>query len=191
MERQFRQGAAELEAVPSVIRAAGALITTLREVQKSDLGHIRVLEYYLSGRFMELDPTARRNLELTETMRSKEKRGSLLGVLDKTKTAMGGRLLRSWLEKPLLSPALIGKRLSAVEELVQKTVAREELILMLRGVSDLERVMARIVTGTANCRDLTALSAGCARLPELKEALAAWNPAWQRRWQNSLTRWKI
>ena len=172
VERQFRQGAAELEAVPAVIRAAGALITTLREVQKSDLGHIRVLEYYLSGRFMELDPTARRNLELTETMRSKEKRGSLLGVLDKTKTAMGGRLLRSWLEKPLLSPALIGKRLSAVEELVQKTVAREELILMLRGVSDLERVMARIVTGTANCRDLTALSAGCARLPELKEALA-------------------
>ena len=175
VEQQFQKTAAELgiEAVPAVVRAAGALLATLKDAQKSELSHIRVLEYYLSGRFMELDVAARRNLELTETMRSKEKRGSLLWVLDKTKTAMGGRLLRSWLEKPLLDPAAIGRRLSAVDELVKKTVCREELILLLRDVSDLERVMARIVTGTANCRDLAALSAGCAPLPELRKALSA------------------
>ena len=80
-----------------------------------------------AGRFMELDLTARRNLELTETMRAKEKRGSLLWVLDQTKTAMGSRMLRSWLEKPLLSPKRINARLDAVEELVQNTVGREEL----------------------------------------------------------------
>ena len=172
VEGQFRKTLAELEleAVPLVVRAAGALLTTLRTVQKSELVHIRHLEYYLSGRFMELDLTARRNLELTETMRSKEKRGSLLWVLDKTATAMGGRLLRSWLEKPLLSPGLIGKRLSAVEELVQKTVDREELREMLRDVSDLERLMARIVNGTANCRDLVSLATGCMRLPEIRAA---------------------
>ena len=173
VESQFRRSVEELgiAAVPVVICAAGGLLATLQAVQKTELSHIRTMEYYLSGRFMELDLTARRNLELTETMRSKERRGSLLGVLDRTKTAMGGRLLRSWLEKPLLSPALIGKRLSAVEELVKKTVAREELILMLRDVSDLERAMGRVVSGTANCRDFAALSAGCARLPEIREAL--------------------
>ncbi|MCI8526572.1 MAG: DNA mismatch repair protein MutS [Oscillospiraceae bacterium] len=174
VERQFGKSLEELglAAAPAVVAAAGALLSTLRAVQRSELGHIRVLDYYLSGRFMELDAAARRNLELTETMRSQARRGSLLGVLDKTKTSMGGRLLRSWLEKPLLSPARIGKRLAAVDELVKKTVPREELIVLLRDISDLERIMARIVTGTANCRDLTALSAGTARLPELKAALA-------------------
>ena len=172
VEAQFRKSLAELEleAVPAVVRAAGALLVTLKTVQRSDLVHIRVLEYYLTGRFLDLDLTARRNLELTETMRSREKRGSLLGVLDKTVTAMGGRLLRSWMEKPLLSPALIGKRLGAVEELVRRTVDREELRRTLREVSDLERILARIVNGTAGGRDLAALSAGCAALPALKAA---------------------
>jgi DNA mismatch repair protein MutS len=160
-----------LEASPHVLRAAGALISTLVEAQKTDLNHIREISYYVSGKFMELDLNARRNLELTETLRSKEKRGSLLWVLDKTKTAMGGRLLRSWLEKPLLSPAAIGKRLSAVEELVNDTVAREELRRLLRDVSDLERIMARIVTGTANARDLVALANGTAVLPQLRAQL--------------------
>ena len=155
----------------SVIRAAGALLAALKENQKSELGHVRELDYYLSGKFMDLDLTARRNLELTQTMRAGEKRGSLLWVLDKTKTAMGSRMIRSWLEKPLLNPQQINKRLEAVEELVNATVAREELILMLREVTDLERVMARIVTGTCNCRDLRQLSNGAAELPRIKEAL--------------------
>ena len=169
VESQFEKRPAELP--EAVIRAAGALLTALKENQKSELGHVRELDYYLSGKYMDLDLTARRNLELTQTLRAGEKRGSLLWVLDKTKTAMGSRMLRSWLEKPLLNPQQINKRLEAVEELVNATVAREELILMLREVSDLERVMARIVTGTCNCRDLRQLSNGAAELPRIKAAL--------------------
>ncbi len=155
-----------------VICAAGALIAHLRQAQKTDLGHIRSLEYYLSGRFMELDLTARRNLELTETMRSKEKKGTLLWVLDKTKTAMGGRMLRSWIERPLLSPAAITRRSGAVAELVKLTVAREELIALLRSVTDFERIMGRLIAGTANCRDLVSLASGCDVLPQLRGLLA-------------------
>jgi DNA mismatch repair protein MutS len=171
---QFGKTVQELgiAAQQSVILSAGALLGKLRQLQRGELSHIRSFEYYLSGKFMELDLNARRNLELTETLRGKEKRGSLLWVLDKTKTAMGSRMLRSWLEKPLLSPAEIGRRQSAVEELVRKTIPREELICQLREVTDLERVMARIVTGTANCRDLVSLAAGTARLPAIKAALA-------------------
>ncbi len=172
--RQFGEAQIEqlgLTACPHVLRAAGALLVTLLDAQKADLGHIREISYYVSGKFMELDLTARRNLELTETFRSKEKRGSLLWVLDKTRTAMGGRLLRSWLEKPLLSPAAIGKRLNAVEELTEHTVEREELRRLLHEISDLERVMARIVTGTANARDLLSLANGAAPLPELRTLL--------------------
>ncbi len=161
-----------LETVPAVVRAAGALLKALRDNRKSDLPHVRELDYYLSGKFMDLDLTARRNLELTQTMRAGEKRGSLLWVLDKTKTAMGSRLLRSWLEKPLLNPQQINKRLEAVAELVDNTVAREELILRLREVSDLERVMARIVTAACNCRDFRQLSNGAAPLPEIKASLS-------------------
>lgn len=152
--------------------AVGALVRMLRQTQKCDLGHIRELEFYLSGKFMALDLTARRNLELTETLRSKEKRGSLLWVLDKTKTAMGGRLLRAWLERPLLNPAQITRRLSATQELVNKAVDREELILLLRGVTDFERAMARIATGSANCRDLVSLAQGAQPLPQLRARLS-------------------
>ena len=126
---------------------------------------------------MQLDPAAWRNLEITQTLRAKEKRGSLLWVLDHTKTAMGGRLLHSWLEKPLLNPAAIQKRLNAVEELTQQTVRREELILALRPVTDFERLMARIVTGSANCRDLVALAGGCRALPEVLQQLEGVNAA--------------
>ena len=162
-------GLAGLE--PSVI-AAGALLKTLRTLQKNDLAHIRNLEYYTTGKFMELDMDARRNLELTETMRSKEKRGSLLWVLDKTHTAMGGRMLRSWLEKPLLDAAEIGRRHSAVEELVGNTICRSELEEALKDVSDFERIMTRIVTGTVNCRDLLGLARGLRALPEVKNQLS-------------------
>lgn len=155
----------------NAICAAGALLSVMRDTQKNDLTHIRKLEAYQAGTFMALDLTVRRNLELTETMRTHEKRGSLLWVLDKTKTAMGGRMLRSWLEKPLLNPAQIEQRLNAVDELYKNTVDREELILQLRRVSDIERIMARIVTGTANCRDLVSFSAGVSPLPEIRRLL--------------------
>ena len=149
------------------IIAGGALLQQLRFVQKNDLQHIRTLQHYTTGLFMELDMDARRNLELTETLRSKEKKGTLLWVLDKTQTSMGGRMLRSWLEKPLLDATQITARHSAVENLVKDTVRRGELQQALRGVSDLERVMTRIVTGSANARDLLGLGAGLRALPEV------------------------
>ena len=151
--------------------ASATLLQTLLTLQKNDLAHIRQLQYYTSGKFMELDMDARRNLELTETMRSKEKRGTLLWVLDKTHTAMGGRLLRSWLEKPLLDASEIMRRHSAVEELVGATVCRGELEEALKDVTDLERVMTRIVTGTVNARDLLAFSHGLHALPQIKALL--------------------
>ena len=153
------------------VKACGGLIAHLREIEKSDLRHINRLEYYVSGEFMELDLSARRNLELTETLRNQEKRGSLLWVLDRTRTAMGGRMLRSWLEKPLLSPAKILRRSAAVQELVDNDMDRQELQLTLRDISDMERNMGRIVAGTANARDLLSMANAMAVLPGLKEQL--------------------
>ena len=121
---------------------------------------------------MELDLDAQRNLELIETMRSKDKRGSLLWVLDKTHTAMGGRMIRSWLEKPLLDPVEIGRRQNAVEELVNTPICRGELEQALKDVTDLERVMARISTGTVNARDLLGFASGLRALPEVKAQLS-------------------
>ena len=173
VEKQFGRPPDELGLTerPEVWRSAGALLRTLCELQKTGLSHVRELEFYVSGRFMELDLSARRNLELTETMRAGEKRGSLLWVLDHTKTAMGSRMLRSWLEKPLLSPKRINARLDAVEELTKNSIGRDELVHMLQDVSDYERVTARIVTGAANCRDLVSLGNGCEPLPELRAAI--------------------
>ena len=174
LERHFGASLAQLgvAGLPAAIASAGALLQTLLNVQKNDLKHIRELQYYTTGKFMELDLDARRNLELTETMRSKEKRGTLLWVLDKTHTAMGGRMLRSWLEKPLLDPVEITRRHAAVEELVDNMITRGELEEALRDVTDLERVMTRIVTGTVNCRDLLGLARGFRALPEVKAQLA-------------------
>ncbi|MBR2895256.1 MAG: DNA mismatch repair protein MutS [Oscillospiraceae bacterium] len=157
---------------PAAAMALGGLLHYLYETQKTDLSYITELEYYEQGRFMELDLTARRNLELTETLRSKEKRGSLLWVLDKTKTAMGARCLRSWLERPLLSVAAINRRLSAVDALTRDTMGREELILALTGINDMERLIGRVVYGSAGGRDLAALRTSLERLPHLKECLA-------------------
>ena len=174
LESHFAQPIAQLglSGLPAAIIASGALLELLRFVQKNDLAHIRQLQYYTTGKFMELDMDARRNLELTETLRSKEKKGTLLWVLDKTHTAMGGRMLRSWLEKPLLDAVEIGRRQSAVEELVGNTVCRGELIEALKDVTDLERVMTRIVTGTVNCRDLLGLARGLRSLPVIKQRLS-------------------
>ena len=122
---------------------------------------------------MELDLAARRNLELTETLRGKEKRGSLLWVLDKTKTAMGARNLRAWLQQPLVDVAAIDRRLSAVAALAEHTVAREELILALSGIADMERLIGRVVYGSAGGRDLVSLRASMERLPAVKAQLAS------------------
>ena len=162
-----------LTGLPAAIIASGTLLETLISLQKNNLTHIRQLQYYTTGKFMELDLDARRNLELTETMRSKEKKGSLLWVLDHTQTAMGSRMLRSWLEKPLLDPVEITRRHCAVEELVNATIARGELTDVLKDITDLERVQTRIVTGTVNARDLLGLARGMRALPQVKQLLGS------------------
>ena len=160
-----------------VVWAAGALMAYLIETQKTDLSHLSAVNYYTAGEFMELDLTARRNLELTETLRGGEKRGSLLWVLDKTCTPMGHRLIRSWLERPLLSPVQIGKRQGAVADLVNDSVTRQELSHELREVTDLERLIGRVVYGTAGGRDLVALSRGLGKLPALRLLLSPFSSA--------------
>ncbi len=174
LQTQFRTSldALGLASLPLAVSAAGGLLLTLLELQKNTLPHLRPIQYYTTGRFMELDLDARRNLELSETLRSKEKRGSLLWVLDKTRTAMGGRMLRSWMEKPLLDVLEITRRHEAVEELVNAAVERGELETALRDVTDFERVMARITAGSVNCRDLLGFAHGLRALPQVKSRLA-------------------
>ena len=172
VEGQFRAGLDSLpEGDRAAVQATGGLLSYLYETQKTDLSHIAVFTYYTAGQFMELDLTARQTLELTETMRGKEKKGSLLWVLDKTRTAMGHRLIRGWLERPLLSPAQIARRQQAVNDLVGDIITREELALELREVTDLERLIGRVVYGSAGGRDLAALGSGLGRLPRLRELL--------------------
>jgi len=174
VEAQFGKSAGDLglSGLGAAVVAAGALLSSLKEIQKNELSHIRDLEYYASGKFLVLDLAARRNLELTETLRRGEKKGSLLWVMDKTQTSVGSRLLRSFLEKPLLSPTAIERRLGATEELSKNTVLREDLRELLASVSDLERITSRAVTGIANAKDLYALAAGCTALPEIRDALS-------------------
>ena len=173
LQRHFGASVGQLGlgGMDAAVTAAGTLLQTLLDVQKNDLTHIRELQYYTSGKFMELDLNTRRNLELTQTLRGKDKKGSLLWVLDKTRTAMGGRLIRSWMEKPLLDIAEINRRQAAVQELVEGTVLRSQLADALDLISDFERIQTRIVTGSVNCRDLLGLARGFRALPELKAAL--------------------
>ena len=161
-----------LAGMPEAVIAAGTLLKTLVFIQKNPLKHIRCLQYYTTGQFMELDMDARRNLELCETMRAKERRGTLLWVLDKTKTAMGSRMLRSWLEKPLLDESTILHRQDAVEELLGTVLARGELTDAMQDVSDLERITSRIVTGSVNPRDMLGLARGLRALPPILQALS-------------------
>ena len=172
VEKQFKVGLNTLPREDTcTMQAAGGLLSYLYETQKTDLGHITTISYYTAGQYMELDLTARQTLELTATMRSRDKKGSLLWVLDKTKTAMGSRLLRSWIERPLLSPVQIGRRQQAVGDLVEDIVIREELALVLREVTDLERLIGRVVYGSAGGRDLVALNNGLGKLPKIRALL--------------------
>ncbi len=153
-------------------RAVGCLLAYLYETQMTGLERLRELSYYTDGQFMRLDVSTRRNLELVETMRGKEKRGSLLGVLDMTKTAMGKRLLRVWMERPLLQPDAIDERLDAVEELYKDSVLCGDLGEMLSGIYDLERIMTRIVYGSANARELRSLAQTIRAAAPVRERLS-------------------
>lgn len=154
-----------------IISCVGALINYLKKTQITGIERINSLSLYKDSQFLNLDFNTRRNLELIETMRSKDKKGSLLWVLDKTKTAMGKRLIRSWVEKPLVSCAGIVKRQNAVEELFKNTVLRMDITDSITGIFDIERLMTRIVYGSANARELRALCAAAEKLPDVKELL--------------------
>jgi len=143
------------------------LMSYLHATQKRSLGHITGVRWYESSQYMTLDPFTRRNLELTESARDRTKKGSLYGLLDRTTTAMGSRLLRRWIEKPLMSRRLIEDRLEAVDKLYAQLIVREELRAALKKVYDLERLAGRIAFGSANARDLTALKASLMRVPEI------------------------
>ncbi len=157
---------------PVAMRASGALISYIEETAKVPLNHITHIDHYLQSKYMVLDKFTRRNLELTQTMRQKEKRGSLLWVLDKTSTAMGARKLRSWLEEPLLDVEMIKKRQDAVEVLLEDLLLRSDLTMFLKQIYDLERLVSKLVYGNINPRDFIALKQSLAVLPELKMRLS-------------------
>ncbi len=174
VRRQFA-ASMETETVadhPMIVCAVGALLRYLMDTQQSDLSNLDTLQLYYQGQYLELDLNARRNLELFETMRTKEKRGSLLWVLDHTKTAMGARMLRQWMSKPLRSPNQILQRQKAVGELKDDLVRRTALTDELRQMFDIERLIGRIVYGTANCRDMRSMCATLEHVPEIRIQLA-------------------
>lgn len=148
--------------------ASGALLQYLKETQKTALTHMSRLTAYTTGKYMLLDSSTRRNLELCETLREKQKRGSLLWVLDKTKTAMGARNLRKYVEQPLIDKDSINERLDAVEEFKNNAILREEIREYLAPVYDLERLVSKITYQTANPRDLTAFESSLSMLPHIK-----------------------
>ncbi len=173
--RQFGEDFSERNGIPEdspAITALSALINYLADTQKQDVSNINKLTYYSNEQFLALDVNTRRNLELCEAMRTREKKGTLLWVLDKTKTAMGSRLLRKWVEQPLISVNLICERQEAVKELFSSFIAKEELRDLLFGINDIERLLTKIVYGTANGRDLVSLMSACERLPKIRELLA-------------------
>ena len=156
----------------AMICAVGALLNYIEEAEKGDISYIRDLDVYTDGQYLEMDINSRRNLELVESLRNKERRGSLLWVLDKTATAAGARMLRQWVEHPLLNVSAIERRQSAVEELCGDFMLREELGEELSHILDLGRLITRIVYGNANAKDLRAVCNSVSVLPEVKRLLS-------------------
>ncbi len=153
------------------ICSLGAMLKYLKDTQKRDLSHLSELKFYTNENYLRLDANTRRNLEITETMREKTKRGSLLGVLDKTKTAMGARRLKSWIDRPLVNADKISYRLSAVEELYNDTDMREDLTEALKKIYDIERIISKVVYGSCNARDFLSLKQSLKKLPDIRKAV--------------------
>ena len=154
------------------VAAINGLTAYLNETQKIKLDHINKIDLYKTTRYMALDVSARRNLELTDRMRDKSKRGTLLWVLDKTSTSMGGRMLRRWINDPLVDVKAINERLEAVKELKENMILRGDILESLNKVYDIERLAGRISYGNANARDLISLKNSLSKLPELKQELS-------------------
>jgi len=155
-----------------IVPAINALLTYLTETQKTNLDHINTIKLYSITQYMALDINARRNLELTEKMRDKSKKGTLLWVLDKTSTSMGGRLLRRWINDPLIDVKEINKRLDSVKELKNSIILKGDIIEALKKVYDIERLAGKIAYGNANGRDLISLKNSVKQLPEIKQILS-------------------
>ncbi len=158
---------------PEMIMAIGALLGYIKETQMSEVSFVREINIYSKGKYLDLDMNTRRNLELVETMRSKEKRGSLLWVLDKTKTAMGARLLRTWIVKPLLNQSTIVKRQKAVGAFVKGRLIAEDISDLFSNILDIERLTAKAVYGSANAKDLRAIYQSIVAFPEIKTTLSS------------------
>ncbi len=155
--------------LPQAMQCLGGVLRYLEQTQKPILKGMNKLQVYREGQFMELDLNARRNLELCETIRTREKKGTLLWVLDRTQTAMGSRLIRLWIGQPLFNPLNIRRRQDAVGALCDDIITRSEITDLLKKLFDMERLITRIVYGSANGRDLRSLSATLAFLPEIRE----------------------
>ncbi len=160
---------------PTGIMAAGAVIIYLKETQKTDLRNFLGLNPYVSSEYLLIDSASRRNLELCETLREKRRKGSLLWVLDHTRTAMGARKLKSFIEEPLINEDMINKRLDAVEELNTKVMDRDEMREYLNPVYDLERLLCKVTYGSANPRDLIMLKTSLGMIPHIKSLSAAFD----------------
>ena len=172
VENHFsKENTDKISGMNEVVIALGVLMSYLKDTQMTGLERIDTIEFYAEDQYMKLDFNTRRNLELTRTMIAKEKKHSLLWVLDKTKTAMGKRLMKFWVEHPLMNITAILKRQNAVEELVNDTVNRLELTANLSGIFDIERLMTKIVYGSANARELRSLCQAMTNLPTLKAAI--------------------
>lgn len=157
---------------PAAVKAVGAMLNYLEYAQKASVSYINKLNVYNVGQYMELDAATRRNLEITETMRDKSKRGSLLWVLDYTKTSMGARLLKQWVEKPLINPIEINKRLYSVQELADNMMLRDELGEVLAKTYDVSRIISRLSLATVTPRDMAALRETLINLPSLEYVLS-------------------
>lgn len=163
----------KLENKKGAVCALGAALSYLYNAQKNGLDNIKAISYYSDAKFMKIGISTRRNLEITETMRDREKKGSLLWVLDKTKTAMGKRLIRNWIECPLYDCAAIIKRQNAVEELYLNEPLRQEFLELMSGIYDMERLMTRVLYNTANAKELLSLKTALQPLPKIKELLSS------------------
>lgn len=171
VKRTYGDDSAKLD-TPELVVSVGVVLSYIEETQKIPDAHTKEINVYSKEEFLELDLNTRRNLELVESMRNKEKKGSLIWVLDKTKTSMGARLLRTWVFRPLIDPVRIGNRQNAVAEVMKDQKTADELSELLSGILDLERLVARAIYGSANAKDLRAICNSMLALPKIKEIIS-------------------
>ena len=182
MKKQFKENDVNsIKDKKEMVSSVGALLSYLKVTQITGYERINTFEVYNENQYMNLDYNTRRNLELTRTMMNKEKKGSLIWLLDKTKTAMGKRLLRYWLEHPLLNIGTILNRQSAIADLVDDTVQRLEITESLIGIFDIERLMTKIVYGNANARELRSLCGAFENLPQIKNLISKFDSSLMRK----------